>query len=121
MEVAKMADMVVDMEDDNLADMVLDMEVDKVAEMVVISVKDEACPTGPKLEVGPGGPIHFLLIIITGLEVMAETTSPIPEEENHNFAPEQSFVKIVFFLSLFSLLVWILSVGTVLFFHFWGN
>ena len=48
MEVAKMADMVVDMDDDNLADMVLDMEVEKVAEMVVISVKDDACPTGPK-------------------------------------------------------------------------
>ena len=32
------ANMMVDMEDDNVADMVMDMEVDKVVDMVVINV-----------------------------------------------------------------------------------
>ena len=45
----RVVDTAVDMEvADDVANMVLDMEVDKVAEMVVISVKDDACPTGPK-------------------------------------------------------------------------
>ena len=54
-------------------------------------------------------------------EEMAESTSPIPEEETGSSAREQNFIKIVFYLSVLSLLLWILSVGAVLFFHFWDR
>ena len=52
---------------------------------------------------------------------MAENTTPMPEEESGNFAREQNFIKTVFFLSVLSLLLWVLSVGAVLFFHFWDK
>ena len=55
-------------------------------------------------------------------EEMAESTSPMPEEESGSSAREIFFLlKIVFFLSVLSLLLWILSVGAVLFFHFWDR